>query len=195
MSKKEIIGINLLRKEAKRPLVKKPAKPGPKIPFRPGRDTAIIAGLCLVFVVAFGGYVLKLNSTIENKEKLLIRKKIELRKLEKVYSKIRLLEEKKKDMQRMIEVIKALSAGRERMVRFFERLENDIPNNAWLNSLSLKGNSVLMKGYALEDNGVADLMENLSRERTVSKCSLSYIKEVKMGGLKVREFSLMTFFR
>ncbi len=197
MRQKEIVGINLLRRESKKPAPKRPigVKPGIKRPFEFNRDTVIIGVLFLVFVLAFGGYYYKLTRTVKSKEKLLVAKKAELRKLEKVYAKIRRLEARKKEILRMIGVIESLSRGRDRMVRFFEDLESDIPNDSWLSAFTFKGNSVRMVGYALEDNGVADFMENLSREKSVVKCSLKYIKEVSIAGIKVREFSLTTFLK
>ncbi len=197
MSKKEIVGINLLKREAKKPPVKKTIgmKPSLKRPFEFNRDTALMVVIFLVFCLAFGGYYYKLVSTINSKEKLLLAKKAELKRLEKVYARLRMLEARKKELLRMIEVIDNLSRGRDRMVRFFEGLESDIPNESWLSALTFKGNAVRMEGYALDDNGVADFIENISREASVARCSLKYIKEVTISGMKVREFSLTTYFR
>ncbi len=196
MNKAEVVGINLLKREVKRPVARRVGRrPGERRPFSLDRDKAIILALFLVFLLGFGGYYLKLESTIKAKERILVEKKTELKKLEKVYTRIKLLEARKQELQRMVKVIENLSSGRDRVVRFFEKLEGALPENSWLNSLNFKGNEVRLVGYSLEDNGVADFMENLSRVEGVSRCKLKYIKEVGLAGMKVKQFALTAFLR
>ncbi len=197
MNKREVVGINLLKREAKKPVTKRVAirEPGARFPGGLGRDAVVILVLFLVFLLGFGGYYLKLDKSIKTREETLLKKKAELKRLERVYTRIKVLEARKRDLRRMVKVIETLSSGRERMVKFFEELETAIPENSWLSSLTLKGNAVQLIGYSLEDNGVADFMENLSRIKGVSRCSLQYIKEVGLAGMRIKQFSMTTFFR
>ena len=197
VSKYEVVGINLLRREPKK-LVKKEARIrvlGGKLPFAFDRDTIVILVLVAVFVFSFGGYAWHLSHGIKRKEELLIKKKAELERLREVYNSIKALKEKRRELERMVRVVKELSNGRKRMVRFFEDLEATIPPNSWLYYLELKGKEINLKGYSLEDKGVADFMDNLARLPQVSQCKLDYIKEGKFSGMKVKEFSLRVSLR
>jgi type IV pilus assembly protein PilN len=129
------------------------------------------------------------------KEELLKAKKAELKKLSWVHSKLKRLEARKRDLQRMIGIIKSLSSGRDRMVRFFNDLENAIPSRVWLYQLELKGERVSMKGYAMEDRDVADFIENVDRLREVGNCKLGYIKRTGLSGVTVKDFTINTFLR
>ena len=197
MNRAEVVGINLLKREAKKPVARRirERRPGERRPFSLGRDKAVIGVLFLVLLLGFGGYYLKLDRTIRAKERVLAKKKAELKKLERVYVRIRILEARKQELQRMVKVIETLSSGRDSVVKFFEKLEGAIPDNSWLSSYSLKGKEVQLVGYSLEDNGVADLMENLSHIKEVSYCKLKYIKEVGLAGIRVRQFALTTLLK
>lgn len=197
MSKPKVIKINLLKREPKK-LEKREAKRGAlkgKLPFSFDRDTISILVLVAIFILAFGGYAWNLSSSIKAKEKLLTRKKAEFKKLEKVYARIGALETKKRELERMVKVVEKLSAGREQMVHFFENLETTISTILWLSSLEFKGKNVNMKGYTLEDRGVADFMDNLAHSPQISECRLGYIKESKFSGMKLKEFSLKVFLK
>jgi Tfp pilus assembly protein PilN len=197
VSKPEVIGINLLKREPKK-LAKIEARiraPKGKLPFTFDRGTIVILVLVAIFLLAFGGYAWHLSSSIKAKEKLLTRKRAELKKLEKVYARIGALETKRKELERMVKVVEKLSAGRERMVHFFGNLEATIPPISWLSSLEFEGENINMKGYTLEDRGVADFMDNLTHSSQISRCKLGYIKEVKFSGMRVKEFSLSISFK
>ncbi len=196
LSRPEVIGINLLKREPKK-LARREDRigpPGGKLLFSFDRDTTVILVIVAVFLLAFGGYAWHLGGSIKAKEKLLARKRSELKKLEKVYARIGTLETKRKELERMVKVVEKLSAGRERMVHFFENLEATIPSISWLSSLDFKGENINMKGYSLEDRGVADFMDSLTHSPQISRCKLGYIKEVKFSGMMVKEFSLSVSF-
>ncbi len=197
MSKREITRINLLRREARR-LKKRKARIGffeKEFPFALGRGAIVIAVIIAVFVLCFVGYSWHLSSVIKSKERVLAKKRAELKRLKDVYMRISRLENKRKELDSMVNVVEKLSAGRDCMIQFFEGLESTIPPISWLSSLEFNRGAVRLEGYALEDKGVADFMDNLARFPWVSRCKLGYIKEVKFAHMMVKEFSFTVSLR
>ena len=198
MKGSEVVKINLLKREPKK-VSKKSVDLGKdareKGPSFLGIDRLILLLLVALFAGGFLGYYLKLTSDIGKKEDILKVKRAELKKLSWVHSRLKRLESDKKELQRMIAVVKSISSGRDRMVRFFNGLESAIPSRVWLYQLQVKGAQVSMKGYAMENRDVADFIENLDRLREVDNCRLGYIKRTRVSGIAVKDFTINTFLR
>lgn len=188
--KKPIVEINLLRRERKR-IIRKEARLK-LIPekWELDRNKLILAAIVFIFVLGFVGYNLKLNSNIRKNKHILEVKRQELRSLKKVYLRIKKLEAERAEIQSKIEVISKLSSGRGDVKRVFQEIENTVPSKSWISELGLKSNSITLKGYTLEDNDVADFIENILKTGIMSNCKLGYIKKSKFKGYPLKEFAL-----
>ncbi len=69
--------------------------------------------------------------------------------------------EQKKTLGVKIEAIKVLSRERLRNVRALEKVQKIIPNKAWLNSLSIKGENMEVQGMARDHNVISAFMDAL----------------------------------
>jgi Tfp pilus assembly protein PilN len=99
-------------------------------------------------------------------------------------------EEEKKRLNSELDVIKALSKERLKIVKSLDAMQTIIPNSAWLSSLKIKSDKVEIEGYAVNDVVVSEFMQLLSSSIYFSHVILSDSAEASTPEGAVKKFSI-----
>jgi len=70
---------------------------------------------------------------------------------------------RKAELQKKVDIISNLQAGRTGPVRHFEALSAAIPEKCWIDSLSVQGERYTLSGMALNNHTIANFMTALGR--------------------------------
>jgi type IV pilus assembly protein PilN len=139
------------------------------LPFRAARKKENIRRqvsvflLSLVLVLIVLGYIhWHLQSKHEKMTKNVAEIKEELELYKQKDREIKELRQKLKTLEQRKNVIDGLEAKRFKPVHVLDYLTQEVvPERMWLTNLSLKGNSLQLSGIAVDNNTVADFMDNL----------------------------------
>lgn len=132
-----------------------------------------VAGLVtfLVFAVMMAFYMTK-RSEASNLAEDLSRGRTELDELAKKIGELDKIKEQKRIVEEKLNVIRSLEAAKTGPVNLFSRVGGAIPSNAWLSSIKDEGAIVVLKGFASDDEVVADFMRGLQRHKELGNVEL-----------------------
>lgn len=132
-----------------------------------------VAGLVtfLVFVVMMAVYISK-RSEASNLDEDLSRGNIELEELKKKIGELDKIKEQKRIVEEKLNVIRSLEAAKTGPVNLFARVGGAIPATAWLSSIKDEGAMVVLKGFAADDEVVADFMRGLQKHKELGSVEL-----------------------
>ena len=156
------------------------------------RNQVFLAILVFVlFLAAMGGVayvqILKVSSIQDNIASL----NREIDKLKPVLAQIKELEEAQKEIERKSAVIDQLKADSSLTVRVLDEVANIIDNERmWLLDLNQQGGSLSLNGVALDNQTVAEFMDNLKLSPFVSNVELTDSSLKKIAGRDLKSFSL-----
>jgi len=98
---------------------------------------------------------------------------------------------KKKELEKKIEVIESLDRQRRGPVRIMAELSDRIPERVWLTSLETNGSQIKMQGESLDNELVAIFVKNLGESKYFSDVDLDGTKLAKQKkGLNLVHFDL-----
>jgi len=123
-----------------------------------------VAGLVsfLVIVLALGAYFTVRNEAGGLKDQL-AQGEQEISELKKKIGELSKIKEQKRIVEEKLKVITSLEAARTGPVELFRKIGEAIPERAWLASMKDEGATVVVKGYASDDEVVADFMRGLQK--------------------------------
>ena len=156
------------------------------------RNQVFLAILVFVlFLAAMGGVaylqLMKVSSIQNNIASL----NQEIDKLKPVLAQIKKLEEAQKEIERKSAVIDKLKADSSLTVRVLDEVANIIDTERmWLLDLSQQGGSLSLNGVALDNQTVAEFMDNLKLSPFVSNVELTDSSLKKIAGRDLKSFSL-----
>lgn len=110
--------------------------------------------------------------------------------LKDVEKKVEEFKAKNKELERRIKVIADLEKKRSGPLFVMEALSGSIPEKAWLDEISSKGNSATLSGVAWNEFTVADFMESLQNSDYFRRVNLKVIKKTSMNNLALRSFEI-----
>lgn len=151
------------------------------------------AAFCLVLLAAVGGSFIFHDSVtaqaelLENEKQLLEAQLIKLRQKTK---KVEEMEAKRKVLAEKLMTIAKLKAKKQGPVRVLEKLTTAVPERAWLNQISQKGDVIEFSGIALDNQTVSRLMVNLEQVPLFNTVDLVYSRQYMRDGVKLQQFSL-----
>lgn len=97
----------------------------------------------------------------------------------------------KKELERKTDVIDKLKADSSLTVRVLDEVANRVDNNRmWLNSLNQQGGSLSLTGVALDNETVAQFMDNLKLSPFVRSVDLTSSSQKVVSGRYLKSFSL-----
>ncbi len=176
--KRKLIKINLIAREVKRKKV-----PSHYLNFLP-----VLLGVVLGVIIALGmDYVY--NSRVNRLKREVEAKRSELKVLSPYVKKLKETEAKLSKLKKMKQIISEIIKEAHVPLKVIQTVEASIPYEVWLREMDLSGKKLKLKGYSLNDEKIADFLENLSKSELIAKVSISYIKKVKVNKIPVKEFS------
>lgn len=82
------------------------------------------------------------------------------------------IKEQKRIVEEKLNIIKTLEAARTGPTKLFKSISDAIPERAWLASIKDDGALITLKGYASDDEVVADFMRGLQKHRELGSVEL-----------------------
>ncbi len=123
-----------------------------------------VAGLItfLVFSLAIAGYLTVRGEASALSEDI-TKGNQELAELKKKIGELSKIKEQKRIVEEKLHIIDDLEAARTGPVRLFKGISDSIPERAWLQSLKEESGMIALKGFASDDEVVAEFMRRLQR--------------------------------
>lgn len=87
----------------------------------------------------------------------------ELEQLKKKIGELSKIKEQKRVVEEKLRIIGELEANKTGPVKLFQRVSSAMPDKAWIKSLREEGKSIILEGFAADDEIIADTMRGLER--------------------------------
>ena len=162
--------------------------PGGEVEAR-GVGDFIVGGLVIfaviVSILALHLYQAKSLRDV-NRETLRVEKRI--KDLENVKKKVEAFKAKNVELERRIKLIELLEQNRAAQLYVMESLAAAIPQRAWIDKFSEKGNNAKMEGIAWNEFTVSDFMKGLKSSNYFNDVELVSIQKREMQKLPLRSF-------
>jgi type IV pilus assembly protein PilN len=116
----------------------------------------------------------------------------EKKSFDKVVKELAALEQKRLDLNTKIDIINKLKTDSSLTVRVLDEVANLIDNNRmWLTSLNQQGGKLILSGYALDNQTIAQFMDELKfKSPYISGVSLTNSSLSQVYGKDLKQFSL-----
>ena len=123
------------------------------------------ANICIVILVVIGVAITAGRWwTLNSKQKALSVQikdaETELERLKPILEEVEKFKRKKELLQRKLNLINDLKANQKGPVHIMDQLSSTVPTYLWLENMNLKGNTITLRGGALNPNEVAEFMES-----------------------------------
>jgi type IV pilus assembly protein PilN len=144
-----------------------------------------VAGLVtfLVLAVSFAVYLTvsseanAIKGEIEQGNEELLQLKRKIGELSKIKEQKRVVEEK-------LNIVKNLEAARTGPAELFKMVAISIPEKAWLKSLKDEGQVITIRGFAADDEVVAEFMRRLQRHKGPGGVELEVVESIREAETK-----------
>lgn len=100
---------------------------------------------------------------------------------------------RKAELQKKVDIISNLNAGRTGPVKVLDAVSSLIPENSWIEKMSLAGDRIAVDGIAMNNIVVADFMTALAKSGRFRDVVLGSADQTTVAGTKLVKFNL-TFF-
>ncbi|HKJ66209.1 MAG TPA: PilN domain-containing protein [Desulfopila sp.] len=153
-----------------------------------------IIGYSMVFLavlLALGFVSLLQLGKVETVEASIAELQREEKRLEPIIREVDALELQKKELERRIDVIKKLRRESSLTVRVMDDVARIIDNDRmWLKSFSQQGGSLQLNGIALDNQTIAQFMEELKTSEFINAVNLNSSTLSKVSNRDFKSFSL-----
>ena len=118
-------------------------------------------------------------------------KTAEKKSFDKVIQELAELEKKRLDLNNKIQIINNLKSDSSLTVHILDEVSKLIDNNRmWLTTLNQRGGSLKLTGYALDNQTVAQFMDELETSPFIRTVSLNNSSLKQVSGTDLKEFAL-----
>ncbi len=142
----------------------------------------VVAGV-FVFHQSVGRKIEKLDADIRTATARIESLKKEIGEVEKF--KVR-----KAELQKKVDIISSLQTGRVGPVKVLDAISTAVPENSWLEKMTLAGDRVSVEGIAMNNTVVADFMNALARNGAFRDVVLGSADQTTVAGTKLVKFNL-----
>jgi type IV pilus assembly protein PilN len=156
-----MIKINLLS-EGKRPAAVRKKSAGTKLEGQDIGQWMLLAGIA-VGLLALGGAWYLQNQKTTDKQAEVAQAQREVDQLASVIKEVEEYKSKKAELERKIGIINDLKANQRGPVRVMDYVSRALPELLWLDSMSMKSDSITVEGRAFNTNAVANFIDNLDK--------------------------------
>lgn len=118
--------------------------------------------------------------------------KTDIAQLERIIGEVNTISKDKEALEAKLAVLGNLKKGRTGPVRLLDALATLIPAKVWVREMTEKNGSLTIKGSAVSNEDIADLLREMKKSPYFKEPSLktSTLKEDKTAGLKYLEFEV-----
>ncbi len=156
-----------------------------------GLNNYIIIGLLIVAAAFVGVQYWSLSSTLAGINRDLQENQREYERLKPIIAEVEAFKKKNAELKHKIDVIEQLKTNQFGPVRIMDEVSKALPDLLWLTNLELEGNNINLRGQALDENAVANLIANLAASPFFSEPTLRIMQQDERG---VRSFDLFCTF-
>src|SRR5258708_26755897 len=152
---------------------------------------AVLGGITAALglaIVAGGWFVYQQRIGLqEDRNKFM---KSEIAKLDKEIDEIKEVKDKIAALLARKQVIETLQADRVQSVYLLDELVRQMPEGVFLSSVTQKGPSVELLGYAQSDAGVSTLVRNIASSPWLANPDLVEIRATTLGKMRISQFNM-----
>ena len=151
-----------------------------------------VAAIVLIAVLAvLGGVGFYQSSKASQLKDEIAQLNKEKKRYNQILAQIKKLEEDKRLIENKIAVIEQLQKSSALTVHILDEVARIIPNKRmWLNSLSQSGSGLKLSGMALDNQTIAQFMEDLKASEFVNEVDLANTSLSAYAGRNLKSFSL-----
>jgi type IV pilus assembly protein PilN len=155
-----MIKINLLS-EGKRPAAVR-KKSAAKLEGQDFGQWMLLGGIVVGLLALAGSWYLQSQKT-EAKQREVADAQREVDQLASVIKEVEEFKGKKSELERKIEVINDLKANQRGPVRVMDYVSRALPELLWLDTMTMRADSITVEGRAFNTNAVANFIDNLDK--------------------------------
>lgn len=118
--------------------------------------------------------------------------KAEIQRLDVVAKKVDQLKADRKRLEERLQLIQRLAAIQAGPVRLLDVVNQELPDEIWLTSLTKTGTRVVIQGFAFSDFSIADFMTRLSRTAPLmTEVELSFSERAEVQKVPLKKFEIV----
>ena len=156
-----------------------------------GLNNYIVLGLLILGIAFIGIQYWRLSSTLTSINQEMEENQREYDRLKPIIAEVEAFKKKNAELKHKIDVIEQLKANQFGPVRVMDEVSKALPDLLWLTNLDLDGNVISLRGQALDENAVANLIGNLAASPFFGEPTLRIMQQDERG---VRSFDLFFTF-
>jgi type IV pilus assembly protein PilN len=156
-----------------------------------GLNNYIILGLLILGIAFVGVQYWRLSSTLTGINTEMAENQREYERLKPIIDEVEAFKKRNAELKHKIDVIEQLKANQFGPVRIMDEVSKALPDLLWLTNLDLEGNTISLRGQALDENAVANLIANLAASPFFAEPTLKIMQQDERG---VRSFDLSCTF-
>jgi type IV pilus assembly protein PilN len=116
----------------------------------------------------------------------------EIKRLDAVAKKVDQFRAEKKMLEERFKVIQGLLASQTVPVHLLQALNDQLPDEIWLSSISKTGNRLVIRGYSFTDFGIANFMTRLSKTAPlVREVELVVSEQAEVQKVPLKKFEVV----
>ena len=116
----------------------------------------------------------------------------EIKRLEVVAKQVDQYKAEKKLLEERFRVIQTLLASQSIPVHLMQALNDELPDEVWLNSISMTGNKLVLRGYSYTDIGIANFMTQLGKKAPlIREVELVVSEQAEVQKVPLKKFEVV----
>ncbi len=136
--------------------------------------TCVLFGLVYMYIEGLKEYQQKRNELLRT----------EIAEVEKKIKQIDSIEDKKRDLNKKIDLIKGLQESRPKIVHVFDEMRRLTPTGIYLTNVEQKIGDITITGKSEANSKVSDYMKAFDRSQWLTAPILKYVKGLEMQEVK-----------
>ena len=156
------------------------------------KQLAILAACVLVALAGNWLWYSNLDGALQEKKQAVAKLQSEIAQLDSIIGEITNIKKDQKDLEEKLAVLERLRKGRTGPVKMLDALAMLMPERVWIREMDEKGGALTLRGYAVTNEDLADLMREMKRNEFFSEPALKRASQVENRdtGTRVIEFEL-----
>jgi Tfp pilus assembly protein PilN len=164
------------------------------LPFKRRRASTLIKDvrdfltLLILACMIFGIFDYRVITEIKNYKSNILAVKKEIESLQPLAREYQTMQERKREIERRIQTLNQLKAGRALAARSLYDLSSVIKEGVWIKTFKKTENRFEIEGRSFVNESISDFIESLSKMPYITNIELKNIQDVNEEGLTIKKF-------
>lgn len=154
------------------------------------QQMAVVIGAVVIELVFIGYLNATINGQIKRTKDNMTKTRNEIKKLEEIIKEVKDIEKRRNELEAKLKVIENLEKGRVASVIILDELSKVIPEKMWITDFKESQNNLSLKGVALNNQTVADFIQNLEKSEIFQNIAFGSSNQVTKEKYKLVEFDI-----